>query len=67
MNRPKAEPQPMTNLQRQLSLKKRRNDAGFVCRAEWVHRDDLEALKVYAKFLRKKRFELLATAAENNA
>lgn len=53
--------QPMTNLQRQLALKKRRNDAGFVCRAEWVHLDDLDALKLYAKALRKKRFELLAS------
>lgn len=49
----------MTNLQRQLALKKRRNDAGFICRAEWVHLDDLEALKQYAKSLRQKRFELL--------
>lgn len=53
-----------SNLQRQLALKKRRNDAGFVCRSEWVHLDDLEALKKYAKSLRKKRFDLLGAATE---
>lgn len=57
--RRKDDPQPMTNLQRQLALKQRRKDAGFVCRSEWVHADDLEALKQYAKCLRQKRFELL--------
>lgn len=65
-NRQKGDPKAMTNLQRQLALKKRRNDAGFICRAEWVHLDDLEALKLYAKSLRKKRFELLGPATENN-
>lgn len=50
---------PKTNLQRQHDLKKRRHDAGFRVLSEWVHDEDRETLKVYAKGLRAKRFELM--------
>lgn len=55
--RRKDDPKPLTVAERQRSLVERRNAAGFVRHAEWVHREDLEALKLYARCLRARRFE----------
>lgn len=57
LKRRSDDPKPKTNLQRQLELKQRRHEAGFHTLHEWVHDDDREALKLYAKRLRKIRFE----------
>lgn len=50
---------PRTNAERQQSLKTRRHKAGFRQLQEWVHDDDREALKNYARCLRARRFEIL--------
>ncbi|MEO5355258.1 MAG: hypothetical protein H7835_18885 [Magnetococcus sp. XQGC-1] len=45
------------NRERQRQLKARRTAAGFHQLTEWVHDDDRQALKEFARCLRSKRFE----------
>jgi len=47
----------LTGQQRQAALKKRRTEAGFRQLGEWVHEDDRETLKQFAKCLRVERFK----------
>lgn len=44
------------NRERQRQLKARRTAAGFHQLTEWVHNDDRQALKEFARSLRAKRF-----------
>lgn len=45
------------NRERQRQLKSRRTAAGFHQLTEWVHNDDRQVLKEFARCLRVKRFE----------
>lgn len=45
------------NRERQRQLKARRNAAGFHQVTEWVHDDDRQAFKEFARCLRSKRFQ----------
>lgn len=58
-NLAKVERLRQQNVERQGALKLRRNAAGFRQLQEWVHDEDREALKNYARCLRARRFEIL--------
>jgi len=51
-----------TNKSRQAALKARRYAAGFRAINEWVHDDDRQSLKDFAKCLRATRFEKMGAS-----